>query len=221
MVDWEELWENLVSKALPSVTSDHCPIPLGQEALFGGPSPFRFKNMWLKDPSFKLRVKDWWEEGRPRNRKKGVRFMRTLKALKGKTKDWNKDHFGRIEEGQERISSRIEELDIKEAQRNFSEEEREERWKLKVELEEILRNEEISWRQKSRCKWLQGDKNTRFFHSLASGKRSKNLITTVVVDGIEVRREEEIVKVFLDHFKGIFSRMEGNRQDLPELEWIG
>ena len=40
-----------VQTALPKLVSNHCPILL-DEGLRKGSTPFRFKNMWLKEESF-------------------------------------------------------------------------------------------------------------------------------------------------------------------------
>jgi hypothetical protein len=48
-------------------------------------------------------------------------------------------------------------------------------------LVELLDQEEIMWRQRSRVQWLAaGDKNTRFFHFRASQRRKKNRIAELV-----------------------------------------
>lgn len=41
------------------------------------------------------------------------------------------------------------------------------------------------WKQKSRAIWmLQGDRNTRFFHTLATTNRQKNTIITLKDDNV-------------------------------------
>lgn len=49
---------------------------------------------------------------------------------------------------------------------------------LRVEIEDILRQEELFWFQKSRCKWLsEGDRNTKFFHRRTLSRRKWDKIT--------------------------------------------
>lgn len=51
-------------------------------------------------------------------------------------------------------------------------------------LESILRYEEKFWRQKTKLKWIKdGDGDMKFFHKVANGRKWKNLITKLVIDG--------------------------------------
>ncbi|KAH1096690.1 hypothetical protein J1N35_013611 [Gossypium stocksii] len=49
--------------------------------------------------------------------------------------------------------------------------------KVRDELENVLNHEELLWRQKARCDWLQFmDQNTKFFHSYTMQRRKFNCI---------------------------------------------
>lgn len=49
--------------------------------------------------------------------------------------------------------------------------------KIKRQIDELLLEEEIYWRQRSGTVWLpERDKNTKFFHSKASARKKKNTI---------------------------------------------
>ncbi|XP_077251854.1 uncharacterized protein LOC143891091 [Tasmannia lanceolata] len=57
--------------------------------------------------------------------------------------------------------------------------------KCKEELNSLILHEEITWRQKSRSRWLkEGDKNTAFFHSVASARRRGNWIHSLNINGV-------------------------------------
>lgn len=69
------------------------------------------------------------------------------------------------------------------------------------DLERILEMEEILWRQKSRVQWLkEGDQNTKFFHKMASIKRSINHIHCLKVGDEMVEDVEDIKTQMEDYF---------------------
>lgn len=55
---------------------------------------------------------------------------------------------------------------------------------VRDELENLLDHEELLWKQKARCDWLQfGDHNTKFFHSRTIQRRKGNRIHALKIDG--------------------------------------
>lgn len=66
---------------------------------------------------------------------------------------------------------------------------------------EVLKDEEIAWRQRSRALWLkEGDKNTKFFHQFANAHKRYNHIDQLVVQGesiVELVRLKEEASTFL------------------------
>lgn len=57
-----------------------------------------------------------------------------------------------------------------------------------MEYEELVKNEEISWRQKSRTLWLkEGDMNTKFFHKMANAHKRYNNIDQLLVQGESIK----------------------------------
>lgn len=64
---------------------------------------------------------------------------------------------------------------------------------LSKELDEASRNEEIAWRQRSRIQWLKhGDKNTKYFHRMATTHKRIKLIEKLEVNGRELTDTDEI-----------------------------
>ena len=54
--EWEEHFSGAVQSVLPKLVSDHFPILLDGGGVRGGPMPFRFENIWLKEEGFKEKV---------------------------------------------------------------------------------------------------------------------------------------------------------------------
>ena len=80
--DWDCLGGGFVQKILPGPISNHCPIVLeGGGGRMGGPSPFRFENMWLKLEGFKDLLKVWWQSIEARGSSSFI-LAEKLKGLK-------------------------------------------------------------------------------------------------------------------------------------------
>lgn len=62
----------------------------------------------------------------------------------------------------------------------------------------LLRKEEVYWLQRSRVGWMrQGDKNTKFFHRIASGRKWRNWIDEIQDEFGVIYGEEEDIQLFL------------------------
>ena len=87
----------------------------------------------------------------------------------------------------------------------------------RVELNCWLDKENTMWLQRSRINWFQdGDQNTRFFHSKASTRYQKNLISGMMDSNDcwqeDMRKVEEIV---VNYYSNLFSS--SNPSELTEL----
>ena len=73
-------------------------------------------------------------------------------------------------------------------------------------LQEAYKDEEEYWHQKNRNMWhSSGDLNTKFYHALTKQPRVRNKIVGLHDDlGNWITEENEIEKVTVDYFDGIF-----------------
>ena len=85
---------------------------------------------------------------------------------------------------------------------------------------EILRIEEVSWKLKSRVLWLaEGDLNTKYFHKMANGRKSRNSIWGIRRgDGTMAYTSQEIREEATQYFSLFFSRQAGIDNDCQE--WL-
>ena len=78
--------------------------------------------------------------------------------------------------------------------------------KMKDTLWELYRDEERSWLQKSRLKWLQErDRNTRFFHLATTSRRTGNTINKIVVHGNLIDNPRDIKEAIIEYFEQHFN----------------
>lgn len=66
---------------------------------------------------------------------------------------------------------------------------------LRKELEVVLDNEELLWKQKARNDWItNGDRNTKYFHSQVYKRRRRNNIKSLKLNNGEWCYNEEKIK---------------------------
>ena len=87
----------------------------------------------------------------------------------------------------------------------------------KTEINNMLHQEELAWRQRSRAIWLSaGDKNTKFFHQRATQRKRKNQIRGLFNKiGEWCSDEEQIADTAVEYFQDLFTSSQ------PEDEEIG
>lgn len=173
---WSEQFNRVKQMTLQRLTSDHVPISLQCGPWDQNKSYFKFENWWLNTEGFVDRVKAWWLSftflGKP-----DYLLACKLKALKGKLKEWSREEKGNLSLQRSTWLSRMAAMDIIIERRALTEEEASEKAATFVEFEELLKNEEIAQRQRSRMLWLkEGDNNTKFFHNSANAHKRSNYI---------------------------------------------
>ncbi|GMY22458.1 hypothetical protein FCV25MIE_17699 [Fagus crenata] len=78
---------------------------------------------------------------------------------------------------------------------------------LRDEVNMLLHQDEIHWRQRSREVWLAaGDKNTRYFHQKAKQRRGKNMVKGLLdSNGVWCEEETRVGAMAVQYFEDIFS----------------
>ena len=73
------------------------------------------------------------------------------------------------------------------------------------ELEKCILMEEISWRQKSRVLWLkEGDKCSKFFHSIANSNRRYNSIDTLMIGNGPSSNQDKVSEHIVEFYQKLF-----------------
>ncbi|XP_028075241.1 uncharacterized protein LOC114277542 [Camellia sinensis] len=165
---------------------DHCPILLKDDDRDWGPKPFKFINAWLSHPSFMSEVKKRWEEVQVQGWA-GLRVMRKLNMLRSHLRVWNKEMFGNIDTLLKSAEEELHKWDLKAESRPLDEQELRSRRETRSQVWQLSKSKERLWHQKSRQLWAYtGDKNTRYFHIMASRRQRKNMLDSVLVEGVSL-----------------------------------
>ncbi|RVW39400.1 hypothetical protein CK203_099500 [Vitis vinifera] len=198
-------------------------IRLGQDWIVGGgirrgPTPFRFENMWLTVEGFKDLVHSWWQ-GIDVKGSASYNLATKMKEIKQKLKVWNREVFGKLECNKSVALQQVEFWDREENKRILTVEETE----LKKEAKENYRKwvimEETHWRQLSREIWLkEGDRNTGFFHRMASAHRRNNSLERIKINGEWLLEEQEIREGISNALKNLLSEDTRWKADIGRLQ---
>lgn len=203
--DWLSLCYDIQAVHLNRENSDHAPLlGLFKLSSASGQGCFRFQHMWVKHKEFKQMVKENWDQqidGSPI-----IRFAAKLSRLRKRLKIWNKENFGNIFSNVLDAENRVKELEIQmegsddiQLLTDFKE--------AQDRLSNLLACEEGLWKQRSKIKWhKEGDKNTRFFHMMATSKRKKNKIHKIMnSEGDWLDNQQDIARVGVKFYSDQFN----------------
>jgi hypothetical protein len=163
--------------------SDHAPILLQLEIppIYKA-YPFKLNANWLQDKDYVALVHKVWKD--PRFLTEGdkqCRLVWKLKELKCQTKIWVKEVKARDKALLENLEAEIKDNLMKFHWGFHKSEEEHLLRELECKRNKILREEEESWRLRSRATWIKsGDNNTRFFHKVASHNRNQKHVWEIM-----------------------------------------
>ncbi|XVE51782.1 hypothetical protein DITRI_Ditri02bG0068900 [Diplodiscus trichospermus] len=84
----------------------------------------------------------------------------------------------------------------------------------KKELNELSTREEILWKQRSKVTCLkEGDRNTKYFHNVASTRRRNNQIWRIKDKNGVWRENKELDEVFKGYYTDVFTTAEPRNMD--------
>lgn len=160
--------------------------------------------MWSPYEKCKEIIKKEWMESCYWNNGNPVElFKKKSKSSLAELKLWSRNELEGRSRKLEQLNSKLNEL--KNIYNHFDD--GAEVRTIKNQIDNILLDEEIFWKQISRTDWLkEGDKNTRFFHSKALARRKKNRICGLEDEkGIWVEEAEKVEQVIGEHFTKMFT----------------
>ncbi|XVF23444.1 hypothetical protein REPUB_Repub13aG0039200 [Reevesia pubescens] len=165
-----EVCTSLVQKVLPRSLSDHNLLVLSYEDVNWGPKPFRFFNFWMELEDFEELVSRSWEVTKNTCNKVFGLWGR-LRKLKPVIKRWSCSEDLANPFNINKLELQINDLESKISEGGQEQESRREIMGLRKSFWSSYRLEESAWFQKSRLKWLlEGDRNTKFYHMVASSR---------------------------------------------------
>ena len=210
--NWLAVFPSLQLNILKRSLSDHAPLLCSSSGKNWGPRPFRFLNAWLTHPGCLRNIKKAWESS-PQNP-----ITDRLKNVKSSLISWNTSEFGCIDKQISDLEDKIHDLDTVANSRTLNDDELKERRQAQADLWSWMKKKEMYWAQTSRAKWIkEGDRNTRYFHMIATMRRRRNSIEKLVVDGEETDDPHTIKLEATKFFKSIFKEEHANRPTFGNL----
>ncbi|XP_057771151.1 uncharacterized protein LOC130990949 [Salvia miltiorrhiza] len=204
--EFADMWDSIVTSALPRLTSDHSPLVLQcRQNVPTGRSQFRFLNMWTSHSNFMDMVLASWNQSVDALCPI-LRVMLKLKRMRLDLRVWNKDIFGNVDVSIARGQTDLMNLQNRISETGYTEELFDAEVSCQAKLNIALTRKNSLLQQKSRATWLKdGDRNTAFFHRIAKFKKRKTQLTRLFIDGVlDVYDPTIIERHLIDHFSSLF-----------------
>ncbi|KAK8693525.1 hypothetical protein V6N13_071105 [Hibiscus sabdariffa] len=207
---WDEAFPESSVEHLLRMKSDHKPILLtvGNIVRNSSPSPFRYFSGWSSHGDFDRMVSDNWVPS--------TSLSETIISFTKAADTWNKTIFGYIGSKKRMIMARLrgaQKALCTKASRFLMKLESE----LLLELEKLLDQEELLWRQKSRTDWiLLGDRNTRYFHRRVVCRKQRNRTSSLqLLNGEWCSDNDTLRTEAVKYYESLFAADEEPIGDFP------
>lgn len=157
---------------------------------------FRFNVDWLLKDNFEDQIKIGWAEG-------DVPLLEKLEQLGNHLKNWVKTIQGKRGKKKKELTEQLERLNEEDPEESILAKITEVKLTLNLEADK----EKLYWAQRARSSWLKhGDRNTSYFHRLATQKQKKKTINKLEDEsGVKIEGEENLQTLATKYFQELFT----------------
>jgi hypothetical protein len=192
---------------LAARSSDHKPICLrmcggeGEERNAVYSKRFKIEASWMIDEDYKQVVDEAWVSGGLGGSKMQM-VRQKLANCQADLSSWSSRKFG---DASKKLKAKTKQLEL--LQRNEGPDTSVAIKVLKHEIDFILEQEDLRWKQRAKQSWYQhGDRNTPSFHAWANHRRKINQIKQVVdEDGFSWKKPKDIGAAFVHYYIALFT----------------
>nr|GEZ16735.1 RNA-directed DNA polymerase, eukaryota [Tanacetum cinerariifolium] len=164
--------------------SNHRLILLREVLVDYGATPFCFYHSWLSISGFDLMVLQVWKSFSFGDSNDMIRFKKKLQVLKVSIREWIKTHKKNQMERRNDISLKLRSIDQQLDQGVLSDDLLLSRMNLMKQIHDFKMADSYDALQKAKIKWaIEGDENSKFFHSLVNWNHANLAIKGIMVDG--------------------------------------
>jgi len=201
---WLDMCSSISVSTLLRTCSDHHPILLDFEVTQSRfVSQFKFQKMWTLHEDCRNVVNLIWKlnvVGCPM-----FILSKKLQMLKVKLRSWNKEVFGNIHQLVKEAEAKLHDIQVQLQTSGYNETNISLEKQAQKNLELTLNKEETFWQEKSKVKWyLEGDRNTAFFHRITKIKNTTKLITSIKDGDNTLSDQNLIANHAVNYFKSLF-----------------
>lgn len=217
--EWRMVFPHAIAEALPIISSDHAPILLTVQPRGRSARQFKYEAFWENHEDCKNVVQQGWIKGSVEGSVWRTLMNRT-KTCRKELMGWQFVAFKNAETEIRKCKEKLSDI-LNRAHRDID-------WgvvkELQKNIDELWKQEEAYWGQRSRVRWLQeGDRNTSFFHASTVQRRERNRIVRIKdSEGRWIEGHDEVMAAIHSFYKDVYKAEEysGNYEmleDIPHL----
>ncbi|GJS19013.1 RNA-directed DNA polymerase, eukaryota [Tanacetum coccineum] len=209
------MWNGASVSVLCRSVSDHCPIRLKLGLPNFGPKPFKIFDTWIGSEGFHDLVLDSWATGLALRTSSNPHIVLKdmLKKLRMDIKAWTSVRIRDQNNSRDSLKNQLLEWDLKAEDGRISDHDIAKREECLMDLDHLDQIQRDDLKQKSRIKLaIEGDENTRFFHSILKINYCNSNIKGIMVNGIWQEDPDQVIKAAaFDHFSSQFKESRSSR----------
>jgi hypothetical protein len=203
--EWRMKFVDVEVLVMARRSSDHHPLLLllKNEQVTGRRRlrPFRMENRWAKRADFTDTIRATWKVRRE-SRCPWAEIKENMQRCKKTIQIWVKKSVHAPDNLIKEKTCALEKIQGEEGVRDSEKED-----ELKLEIQNLMEQEEATWKQRAKEDWLRGgDRNTRYFYACATQKKKRSVMERIQDEaGREYSLPEDIEGAFISYYSQLFT----------------